>query len=225
MFLVLLVTHVPIQTLQANNSVETDIWPLKHTNDNQKVWTIEFSSPLKAKTVKSSNIFIEDELYRLILTDVELSADKKSIIVTPKVSFEDNKVYNLVISNEVTSEKNEKLPKKIIFPFIVNGLDGIGDDQGNNDNGNDQGNSDNGDILDRTAIKNVVINRNEYITSITATSSETVATVTANDTDMHYEGNNVYSLGLTGVEKGDTITIRAYNSDGKRIFMKDYKVN
>ncbi|WP_338450380.1 Ig-like domain-containing protein [Niallia oryzisoli] len=187
---------------------EEDVWNTKIINENKKVWTISFSQPLKESSVKNASVYVEDENYRLFFTDVTVSSDKKSIIVTPKDVYQENKTYRLNISKDVTSAKGEKISKKIILPFIL-------DDSTGNENP---------DTINE-AISNVKITSTAFASLVTATSDDSVNRVTANYKDMHYEGNNTFSLGITGLDSGDNVKIEAYDINGKKVFSKNFKVN
>ena len=106
---------VPNTTIGATDDV--DVWSTKQISDNKKVWTIAFSQPLKESSIKNTTVYVEDEAYRLFFTDVTLSSDKKSIIVTPRDVYQENKTYRLNISKDVTSDKGKKLEKSIVLPF------------------------------------------------------------------------------------------------------------
>lgn len=191
---------VPNTAFSAEDPVDT--WTTKTITDSNKVWTIAFSQPLKESTVTKTNVNVKDESHRTIVTDVTLSSDKKSIIVTPKSAYEENKSYKLNISGNVTSDKGKKLEKGILLPFTLDAL-----------------------TESDEPINNTVIKHNSYVTSVTASSNGLVVKMTANNKEMHYEGNNTYSLGLTELTSGDTITIKAYDHNNKVIFSKDYQVN
>ena len=183
LFAFVLLLSVPGITSGATNDV--DVWSPKQISDNQKVWTIAFSQPLKESSIKNTTVYVEDEAYRLFFTDVALSSDKKSIIVTPRNAYQENKTYRLNISKDVTSEKGKKLTKSIVLPFALNEVSGT-DNPATNDN----------------AITNVKFLTTNFATRVTATSNDSVNRVTANSKEMHYEGNNTYSIGLTGLSIG-----------------------
>ena len=206
LFAFVLLLSVPGITIGATNDV--DVWSPKQISDNRKVWTISFSQPLKASSIKNTTVYVEDEAYRLFFTDVTLSSDKKSIIVKPRNAYQENKTYRLNISNDVTSEKGKKLEKSIVLPFALNEVSGT-------DN----------PTTDDNAITNVKFLTTNYATRVTAMSNDSVNRVTANSKDMHYEGNNSYSIGLTGLSTGDNVRIQAYDISGKRIFTDTFIVN
>jgi hypothetical protein len=207
LFAFILLFSVTSSTLGATN--ETDVWNSKTISDNKKVWTIQFSQPLKESTIKNTTVFVEDENYRLFFTDVSLSNDKKSIIVAPRGTYQENTTYKLTISNDVASVKGKKLEKGIILPFTLNGsAENVTDTPTTGD-----------------AISNVTLSAKNFATMVTAISNDTVNKVTANSKEMNYEGNNTYSIGLTGLTPGDTVKIQAYDMNGKRIYLKEYTVN
>lgn len=183
---------------------EPDIWSEKQVNDPKKVWTIAFSKPLKAASIKNSTVYVEDENYRLVFTTATLSSDKKSIIVKPRVPYEEDKKYRLNITQDVVSEKGEKIKKPIILPFVVKAEDGTAS----------------GDI-----IRSVTFAANNFAMVVNVVSGDTVNRVTANSKDMLYLGNNTYSIGLTNVTSGSTVEIQAYDHSGKRLYSKDHRVN
>ena len=200
LFAFALILSVPGITIGATNDV--DVWNPKQISDNRKIWTIAFSQPLKESSIKNTTVYVEDEGYRLFFTDVTLSSDKKSIIVKPRNAYQENKTYKLNISKDVTSEKGEKLEKSIVLPFTLNEVSGTD-----------------------KAITNVNLSSTNFATRVTAISNDSVNRVTANSNEMHYEGNNTYSTGLTGLSTGSKVLIQAYDMSGKRIFSDTFIVN
>ena len=206
LFAFVILLSVPGITIGATNDV--DVWSPKQISDARKVWTVAFSQPLKESSIKNTTVYVEDEAYRLFFTDVTLSSDKKSIIVTPRNAYQENKTYRLNITKDVTSEKGKKLAKSIVLPFALNEVSGT-----NNPTTSDKG------------ITNVNLSTTNFATRVTAISNDSVNRVTANSKDMHYEGNNTYSIGLTGLSTGSKVLIQAYDISGKRIFSGTYTVN
>lgn len=195
----------PLTSINASNDADT--WSIKTINDPKKVWTISFSQPLKDTTVNSTNVYVEDENYRLFFTNVTLSSDKKSIIVTPKDNqYKENTVYKLNISKNVTSDKGKKLEKDIIMPFNLNGTAKVDDP------------------ITGNAVQSVSFKTQNFATMVTVRSNDSVSIVRVNGKEMHYDGNNYYSIGLANV-KGDSVTIQAYDGSGKMIYSKVHKVN
>ena len=206
LFALVLLFSMPGITNSATNDV--DVWNPKQINDNRKVWTISFNQPLKESSIKNTTVYVEDDAYRLFFTDVTLSSDKKSIIVTPRNAYQENKTYRLNISKDVTSGKGKKLAKSIVLPFSLNAVSGT-DNPATDDN----------------VITDVKFLSTNFATRVTATSNDSVNRVTANSKEMHYEGNNNYSIGLTGLSMGDKVLIQAYDINGKRIFSDTFIVN
>lgn len=201
-----LLFSVPGITIGATDDV--DVWSAKQISDNRKVWTITFSQPLKASSINNTTVYVEDDGYRMFFTDVTLSSDNKSIIVKPRNTYQENKTYRLNISQNVTSEKGKKLAKSIVLPFSINGVP-VTDTPATNDK----------------AITNVKFLTTNFATRVSAISNDSVNRVTANSKDMHYEGNNTYSIGLTGLSTGSNVLIQAYDMSGKRIFTDNFIVN
>lgn len=175
-------------------------WDKGETNDPGKVWTIEFNQPLNAAKVSSTTVYVKDEKNRKFSTTVTLSSDKKSITVTPKKDYEIGKEYKLYIDDSIGSESDKLLEKTVVFPFSIAGEES-------------------------SMVKNVNIQHTPYATMVSLSTDHTIARVTVDSTEMHYEGNNQYSAGIAGLEAGDTVKIRAFNADGKTVFTQEYTVN
>lgn len=201
-----------LPNITSNAADDVSVWTEKKVTDTKKVWTIAFSQPLKESSIKNTTVYVEDENYRLFFTNVALSSDKKSIIVTPRDHYQENIKYRLNISKDIVSEKGKKLGKGIIMPFVVNGSDNTG---GTGGSGGQTGD----------AITRVTFSSNSFATMVNVVSNDVVDRVTVDSVVMNYLGNNTYSAGLTGVAAGSTVKIQAYDINGKRIFSKDYKVN
>ena len=199
LFAFTLLLIIPITTMSASEDI--DVWNTKTITNNKKVWTIAFNDPLKESSINKKTVYVEDDHYRFVFTDVALSSDKKSIIVTPKDFYQDNKTYRLYISKAVSSEKGKKLENDIVLPFILNGTtENVDPDIG------------------KEAITSVTITPSAYASRITAISNDMVNKVTANGTEMHYEGNNTYSLGMIGLSSDKNVRIVAYDLKGKILF-------
>ena len=100
------------------------------------------------------------------------------------------------------------MEKSIVLPFTLNAVPGT-------DN----------PATDDKVITDVKFLSTNFATRVTATSNDSVNRVTANSKEMHYEGNNNYSIGLTGLSMGDKVLIQAYDINGKRIFSDTFIVN
>lgn len=182
-------------------------WDRGETKDTKKVWTIKLNEPIKSSKVRSTTVYVKDENNKKLSTKVTLSSDKKSITVTPTKDYEIGKVYKLYLDDAIRSESDKSLKETIVFPFTI-----LGEKEEPQDE-------------ESKLVTKVEFNRTSYATMVTLLTDDTIARVTVNSNDMHYEGNNQYSAGIAGLEAGDTVEIRAYDASEKTVFEKEYTVD
>ncbi len=203
-------------------------WDNGETNDPKKVWTIDFNQPLKSAKVRSTTVYVMDEKNKKFSTTVKLSTDKKSITVTPKRNYEVGKEYKLYIDDSIGSESDKTLEKSIVFPFTILKEDEVPKEveepkieepivveppgEGNK-------------LENSNLVNNVNMNLTPFATLISLSTDYSIARVMAGTTEMHYEGNNQFSVGIAGLEQGDTVNIRAFDGEGKTVFEKEFTVN
>ncbi|WP_432406921.1 S8 family serine peptidase [Wukongibacter sp. M2B1] len=84
-----------------------------------KEWTIKFNMQLESDTINESNIYIIDSRYSFVDCSLSLSADKKSVIITPKANYNSDEEYNLIINKEIKSIDNKNLAKSVRMKFTT----------------------------------------------------------------------------------------------------------
>ncbi len=87
-------------------------------SDIYKVWTITFNEALDPSTVNDTTVSVKNSFNRSLGVTVSLSADGKSISVTPDQMYVPELEYVLYIEN-VASLENEVLSPGIKMPFII----------------------------------------------------------------------------------------------------------
>lgn len=90
----------------------------KIANDIYKVWTVTFNEPLDPKTINNSTVFVKNAFNRAVEVSVNLSADGKSVSVTPSQMYVPGLDYELHITN-VVSTQNEVLSPSVKMPFVI----------------------------------------------------------------------------------------------------------
>jgi hypothetical protein len=162
-------------------------WPRKSSADVRKTWSIKFNMPLDEDSVNAQTIYVADASGKRIDVKLTLSADKTTVKVTPVSPYALNGQYSIYATTGIANADGKHLARPVVMPFI---------------------------ITDRHIIS-VESAYTSLITSLTVTTSPEVYRVTANGTEMHYEGDNVYALGMSGLKPGDTVTIRAYDQSNR----------
>lgn len=95
-----------------------EVLETKFANDLYKIWTISFNEALDPKSVSSATVFVKNAFNRVIDVSVSLSADGKSITVTPSELYVPGFDYELHI-NGVASIHNEVLSPAMKMPFVI----------------------------------------------------------------------------------------------------------
>lgn len=122
-FCVLLFTIASINftCFAADTGSYKDIMPLSNNVSIDKVWRIKFNMELNKNTVNSNNIMVLDEKQQAVPVNVSFGEDKKSVTVSPVISYVPGKTYSLIITKSVQaiSGKNIEIPKRM--SFSING--------------------------------------------------------------------------------------------------------
>lgn len=211
-----------------------ELWESQQTVDNYKTWTINFSQEIDERSIHSSRIYVLNEFNRIIPTSIKLLEDKKSISVTPIQMYLSNQRYELIIK-DLRSVENEILSPAVKMPFIVKRerADTTSSSsreeqqasepspsrevtQTNNDsqNSNEQTSSTptNRTQQNEDAIKDIKVDLNSLVATVTVTTSDEVALVKLDGKVMHYAGNNVYQLSKAGLNRTQSFTVEAFGT-------------
>lgn len=90
-----------------------------HVNDN-KEWTITFSTELMSSSVNSDNIYVKDVDGNRVEADVTLDSSKTKVTVSPAGDgYRGNKFYQLVVSTGVKSSGGANMTKDVTKVFQV----------------------------------------------------------------------------------------------------------
>jgi N-acetylmuramoyl-L-alanine amidase len=82
-----------------------------------KSWTVSFNKPLSSTTVNTTNIKVVGENDKYIDIKVSLANNNKSVIVKSVKSYEYNKIYTLIVTENVKSVDGKPLPKEVRMKF------------------------------------------------------------------------------------------------------------
>lgn len=164
-------------------------WPAKTSSDAAKEWSVKFNTALDPATVNANTVYVKDENGALHSVRLSLVENQTVIKIKPTKPYSPNRIYNIYITDGVAASTGKYLNQPVIIPFTTTGK----------------------------AIVSVNNVYSDFVTAVTVTTSPDIYKVTANAKEMHYEGNNTYTLGMAGLNIGDTVTIRAYNANGKLI--------
>lgn len=174
-------------------------WPSQSTTDTHKAWTVKFSMPLDSNSVSHSSIYVTDDDNRQVSTTLTRSADGTSVQVKPSGAYTVGKKYWLYITSELTAENGKKaLAEPIAAPFLVA--------------------DENSKIIEISSSYSAIL------TSFTVLTSPDVFAVKINSKSMIYQGNNAYSLGMTGLKTGSIVTVSAYDKNGKSLKSQKYTI-
>lgn len=176
-----------------------DIWPLKTIDSAQKIWKIEFNLSIDPLTVTSGHIYIESNQGRL---DAQLEVgdrEKNIVYITPLSKYQPGLEYKINITNKVTDQKGNPLKTAVIVPFIY---------------------------PDPNAkIQYITHNYNPFVTSFTVLAGPEVHKIKiGTSNEMHYKGENTFSLTLLDLKEGQTLTFRAYDENNRLMETKKHTI-
>jgi len=175
-------------------------WPLKSTADVYKTWTVTFNMPLDPSSVNSESVYVVDANENRVSTKLALSADKRAVQVSPTGKYSYGMRYEIRITGKVKGSNGKYMLQPVALPFIVTPSAG-------------------------NAILDVKCYYSSFLTSVTVTVAPTVFRVTVNGQDAHYIGGDTYSIGLTGLKQGASVTIRAYDQNDKLLESRQCTIN
>lgn len=96
------------------------LWEKKTSNLKNKVWKITFNYPLDQDTVDSDSVKVFDEYGNEMAVDFKISNDKLSIfILPPSQGYKSNMDYNIILTEDIRSQKGSKLRKPVKIPFEI----------------------------------------------------------------------------------------------------------
>ncbi len=173
-----------------------DLWQRQTIDDANKVWEIRFNMPLDQASITNDHIYILTGASR-VDTKLTNSTDGYMTYVTPLKAYEIGKEYTLFITNKVTSKNGHRLSTPIAVPFI---------------------------LIDKNAkIQHVTSHYSSFLTMVTVFTSPDVHRVKIGTSDeMHFQGNNTYTLGLPDLKQGTRLTIRAYDESNRLLETKKH---
>lgn len=174
-------------------------WPQQTTSDTHKIWTVKFSAPTDLNTVNSSNIYVTDDSNVLMKTTLTRSADGASVLVSPVSAYTVGKKYWLFTTGGITVNSGKQhLTKPMAMPFLV---------------------------LPDSKISSISGSYSSLLTSFNVVTSPEVCRVKINQSEMLYQGNDIYALGMTGLKLGANVTVSAYDGNGILLKSQVYTLN
>lgn len=174
-----------------------DSWALQGTTDAKKVWTVRFSLPLDVNSVNQNNIYVTDDNNNAISTSLACSDDGNSVQVKPTGAYKVGQKYWLFVGGGLIADNGKNaLAQPIAVPFLV--------------------------AEENSKIILISAGKSSLLTSFTVLTSGDVFSVKINSKNMIYQGNNTYTLGMTGLKTGGTVTVNVYDSKGKSLASQKY---
>lgn len=82
---------------------------------SNKTWNINFSSAIDKSSLSGITVWIEDALGNVFSTSLQLSADQKTIVVSPNKNYTSNTIYCLYINNLKSTNGKVLTPLKMSF--------------------------------------------------------------------------------------------------------------
>lgn len=176
-----------------------NIWTTKTTTNTLKDWTVTFSAPMDINSVNSSNLYVTDDSNKLVKTTLIRSADGASVQIHPVSAYVVGKKYWVYVTEGVTVNNGKQhLTKQEAMPFMV---------------------------VKDSVISSVSNSYSSLLTSFTVVTSPEVCSVKIKQSQMLYQGNNIYKLGMTGLKLGSKVTVYAYDGKGKLLESEIYTIN
>jgi len=185
----------PAQAASIPNGFTT--WSGMSTTDIHKTWLIKFNMPIDVNTINDSNVYMTDDSNRALSTVLTVSSDQTSVQISALSTFTPGSKYWIYITGGITADNGkQKLSQPLAIPFTVTG-----------------------------PISSVTDSYSSLITSFTVETQPNVYSVSINQNNMLYEGNNTFSLAMTNLKQGNKVVINAYDSAGRLLQSESYTVN
>lgn len=175
-------------------------WQMQTTTDTHKVWTVKLSAPMDSAGVNKANIYVTDDNDKLVSTTLSLSSDGLTVQVKPVSAYLAGNKYWLYINGDITFNGGKQhLAQSIVMPFMI--------------------------TTAGTEIYSVSDSYSSLFSNFSVVTGPDVFSVKINSTNMIYQGNNSYSVGMVGLKQGSKVTVYAYDSSGKLLQSQVYIVN
>jgi len=172
-------------------------WDFEPIDDVNKAWEIKFNIPLDGSSLTTDSVYILDGKGKHPVT-LQLTGNGNTVQVSPKVPYEVDKQYMLMITGAVRANDGKSLKMSVEVPFrVVNPTEKI------------------------IAVQSL---SSGYLTTLTVTASPDVHKVKVGSVEMDYRGNNRYKITLFDAKLGSTVSIIAYDENGKSIETEKYKL-
>ncbi|QOR66339.1 Ig-like domain-containing protein [Cytobacillus suaedae] len=190
--------------------------PLQTTTDSKKEWTVSFNMEVHPSTVSSNTIYIIDERDKKVPTKLSVDKNGQSVVIAPIRSYKEGTRYYLFIKESLRSERKLFLNKDTIMPF-----EHVKDEK----NSKKKENETKATSKDKESKLTISVKHHTYLSELKATSIDnSISKILIGNNEMHYDGDNKYSLNLAGVKSGDKLSIKAYNSDNRIVERLTYEV-
>lgn len=119
----IITAYIPRNYVEATSDIEEmDIRTAPETDLLGKVWKIEFNKDLKQEDlINNELIYVEDALGNIHETTLSLSKeDKKIVLVTPDVDYENYKPYTLYVLKGLKNVEDDKvIDKTVKMEFMI----------------------------------------------------------------------------------------------------------
>lgn len=93
--------------------------PTKQSVEQNKIWIVKFNDILNISTVNNNTIYVTDESGKKVLTNLEVGLDKKSVYISPKVSYEYGKTYFLIANKGIEKVSGKSMATNVKMQFII----------------------------------------------------------------------------------------------------------
>lgn len=101
-------------------AVKWDKWEQAINIPYDKVWTIQFNTPMNKETITTDNIYvINNKTLEKHPIQLQLAENQKSVKIIPEKDYEVDEQYTLFVKQDVQSAYGEAMVQSIQMPFIA----------------------------------------------------------------------------------------------------------
>ncbi|MDX8361134.1 Ig-like domain-containing protein [Cytobacillus sp. IB215316] len=199
----------PNDPLQAS---DPELWEESNINDPLKRWEISFNEQVRTKSVAYDRVYIIDNQNKLLKTDLQVSSNGKTIMITPLEQYKTDTKYWLYIDKSVRSVNMDPLKKSVIMPFSLS--DQVATGGSPIAVKNDVQNTSTADSQEQAKMT-IQVEKYDMFADVTVTTSSNVQSVLMDNITMQYVGNNTFNLGIVDIMPGDELNFKALDQNGK----------
>lgn len=190
-----------LSTLYPSSLIQAKTFDPSPMNDPTKPWTITFNEPIESGKGNLQRIYVRSADNKNIEIYYKISADLEKVTVIPINFYTFGETYTLVVPKGFKSAHGKETTEDTTMTFQIEGkvITEIS-------------------ATSNPLLTNIIVKGTEEISKVDVLSNRLPREVTLNSVSTHF------SKGFLGLQKGDSLTIQAYDINNTLLETQYYNV-